>query len=312
MKSKPLGVRLRHRALSRQNSRLAALLEELAQGEGFLPSRLPNVKFMRSTRHIPRSPTVYEPGIFIVAQGRKTGYFGERKIVYDPGHYLVLSVPLPFECETEGSPEGPLLAVSISITPTAIAELLLQMGDTQFASETSVQTMQSTELDEKLSDAAGRLLESLRSDEDAGILGPQIVREITYLVLRGKLGKNLRILAAADSYFGQISRVLNRMHTDFARSYDMTRVAREIGMSVATFYARFRKITATSPLQYLKKVRLHKALLLMVHEGVNAGTAAVRVGYESASQFSREFKRCFGNGPAAVAGDLRRRLVRLA
>ena len=125
--------------------------------------------------------------------------------------------------------------VSVSITPAAIAELLLQMGDTQFASETSVQTMQSTELDEKLSNAAVRLLQSLRSDEEAGILGPQIVREITYLVLRGKLGKNLRVLAASDSYFGQISRVLNRMHTDFARSYDMTRVAREIGMSVATF-----------------------------------------------------------------------------
>lgn len=202
--------------------------------------------------------------------------------------------------------------MSVSVTPAAIAELLLQMGEKQFASETSVQTMQSTELEEKLSDAAVRLLESLRSDEDAHILGPQIVREITYLVLRGKLGKNLRILVAPDSYFGQISRVLNQMHTDFARAYDMTRVAREIGMSVATFHAHFRKITATSPLQYLKKVRLHKALLLMVHDGMNAGTAAVQVGYESASQFSREFKRCFGNGPAAVAADLRRRLVRLA
>src|SRR6516165_8479802 len=90
--------------------RLVALLDELIQGEGFLPSRLPGVNFMRSTRYVPRSPIVYEPGIFVVAQGRKTGYLGERKIIYDSDRYLVLSVPLPFECETEGSPEAPLLA----------------------------------------------------------------------------------------------------------------------------------------------------------------------------------------------------------
>jgi len=289
MRSKPVRVRQHQRSPARQESRLAKLLEELAHGEGILPSRLPNVKFMRSDRYIPRSPIVYEPGIFIVAQGCKTGYLGERKIVYDPGHYLVLSVPMPFECETEGSPEAPLLAVVMGVTPAGIAELLLQMRDTRFAGEASVQAMQSARLDDKLTDAAVRLLESLRSDEDARILGPQIVREITYMILCGKLGKNLRVLVAPDSHFGQISRVLNRMHTDFACSYDMAQVAREIGMSVPTFHARFRVLTATSPLQYLKRVRLHKALLLMVHEGANAGSAAVQVGYESASQFSREF-----------------------
>jgi len=92
----------------------------------------------------------------------------------------------------------------------------------------------------------------------------------------------------------------------------MSRLAREIGMSVSTFHARFKAVTASSPLQYLKNVRLHKALLLMVHEGADAGTAALQVGYESASQFSREFKRRFGNGPATVAADLRASLVRLA
>jgi len=102
------------------------------------------------------------------------------------------------------------------------------------------------------------------------------------------------------------------MHTDFARSYDMTQLAREAGMSVSAFHARFKAVTASSPLQYLKSVRLHKALLLMVHEGASAGVAASRVGYESASQFSREFKQRFGNGPAAVAADLRKAMVTLA
>ena len=292
--------------------RLVALLNELVQGEGFLPSRLPGVNFMRSTRYISRSPIVYEPGIFVVAQGRKTGYLGERKIIYDPDRYLVLSIPLPFECETEGSPEAPLLAVSISVTRASIAELLLQMGDAQLTNGAHALAMQSTKLDESLRDAVIRLLENLRSDDNARILGPQIVREITYLVLRGRLGANLRAVAAPDSHFGQISRVLNRMHTDFARSYDMTQLAREVGMSVSAFHARFKAVTESSPLQYLKSVRLHKALLLMVHEGVSAGTAATRVGYESSSQFSREFKQRFGDGPATVAADLRKAIVTLA
>src|SRR5579862_2845582 len=109
------------------NRRLVSLLSELAPRDGFLPSRLPDVCFMRTTRHIPRSPITYEPGIFIMAQGRKTGYLGKRRFVYDADHYLVLSVPLPFECETEGSPETPMLAVSIGVTPATVTELLLQM-----------------------------------------------------------------------------------------------------------------------------------------------------------------------------------------
>jgi AraC-like DNA-binding protein len=172
--------------------------------------------------------------------------------------------------------------------------------------------MQATRLDSALSDAAVRLLECLRSSDDARILGPQIVREITYRVLLGELGHNLRAVAAPHTHFGQISRVLNRMHTEYGRSYDIGELAREAGMSVSTFHAHFKAVTSSSPLQYLKDVRLHKARMLMVHEGVNAGTAALRVGYESASQFSREFKRLFGNGPAAEARQLRKSLMRLS
>ena len=293
------------------NLRLVSLLSELVQAEGFIPSRLPGVTFMRSLRRIPRDPIVYEPGIVIIAQGRKTGFIGGRKIVYDANHYLVLSVPLPFECETEGSPETPLLGVAIGVTPAIVTELLMQMDQLRPMNGSQPQAMQATALDDALGEATVRLLESLRSAGDARILGPQIVREIIYRVLLGKLGQNLRVLAAPDSHFGQISRVLNRLHTDYSRSYDMTMLARDAGMSVSTFHARFKAITLSSPLQYLKNVRLHKARMLMVQEGVNASGAALRVGYESASQFSREFKRLFGDGPAAAAAKLRRSLIQL-
>ncbi|HEV7927565.1 MAG TPA: AraC family transcriptional regulator [Verrucomicrobiae bacterium] len=292
--------------------RLVSLLTGLVRGEGVIPSRLPAVKFMRWNRRSPRSPIAYEPGIFIMAQGRKIGYVGARKIVYDANHYLVLSVPLPFECESEASPEKPLLGVKIGVTPAAVTELLMQMEQLQPVNGSQPQIMEATALDETLSNATIRLLESLSSPDDARILGPQFVREIIYHVLRGRLGRNLRALAAPDSHFGQISRVLNRIHGDYARAYDIATLARDAGMSVPAFHARFKAITSSPPLQYLKNVRLHKARMLMVNEGVNASGAAVKVGYESASQFSREFKRLFGNSPAAVAAELRKSLVHLS
>ena len=110
---------------------------------------------------------------------------------------------------------------------------------------------------------------------------------------------------------GWISRVLNRMHTDYARHYDIGTLARDAGMSVAAFHTRFKAITSSPPLQYLKNVRLHKAQMLMVNEGLNASGAAQKVGYESPSQFSREFKRLFGNSPAAVAAELRGSLIQM-
>ena len=303
--SKPL-----HSSGKRQpDERLSTLLAELARGEGFSASPLAGVKFMRSTIHVPRSPIVYDPCVVIIAQGRKTGYLSGRRVVYDPNHYLVLAVPMPFECETVGTPQKPVLGVSIGITPALVAELVLQMEPEPIGTALP-RAMQAGKLDEGLSDATVRLLESFRSAEDARILGPQIVREIAYRVLRGPLGENLRALAAPQSHFGRISRVLRRIHADCAHPFEMEALAREAGMSISTFHTQFKAVTSWSPLQYIKNVRLNRARLLMVHEGLNASTAAMQVGYESASQFSREFKRLFGDGPAAVAHQLRRLLIR--
>lgn len=288
---------------------MAALLSELATSDGFLPSRLPEVNFMRVSRHVPRRHISYESGIFIVAQGRKTGYLGHRKFIYDADNYLVLSVPLPFECETEGTSETPLLAVRISVTPATVTELMMQMEHRPLTNGPDPQAVQATALDDGLRDATVRLLESLRSADDARILGPQVVREIIYHVLRGKLGQNLRPLAAPDSHFGRIGRVLNRLHADYARPHDVGSLARDARMSVAAFHARFKAITSSSPVQYLKNIRLNKAWMLMVNDGLNAGEAAIKVGYESASQFSREFKRLFGDGPTRVVGEARKLLV---
>jgi len=282
-------------------TRLVELLSQLATRDCFSDSMLEGVRFMRSTQRIPRRPVVYEPGIVIIAQGRKRGYLGGRIYTYDAKNYLVLSVPLPFECETEGTPDKPLLSLSVSVDPATVAELLMEMDDVPLQPVAAPRAIYATPLNDGLCDAATRLLECLRSRSDARILGPQIVREITYRVLRGEQGSALRAVAARHSHFGQIHKALRRIHTDYSAAIDIETLANESGMSVSAFHHNFKAVTSSSPLQYLKTIRLHKARMLMVNEGLGAGSAAGRVGYESPSQFSREFKRLFGSTPGEEA-----------
>ena len=280
------------------NSRLTELMRRLATREGIQPTALEGVTLMRVSRSLPRMPVLYEPGIVIVGQGRKRGYLGGEVYTYDAHNYLVLSVPLPFECETEGTPELPLLAVSIKVNLAVLAELLMRMdGGRRPESPAVPQGIYSTKLDARLSEATVRLLECLGDPVEARILGAQIVREITWRVLCGEQGGALRAAAVLHSRFGSVNRALQRIHADYARDLSVEELAEIAGMSASAFHQNFKAVTSTSPLQYLKTIRLHKARFFMVYEGLRAGIAAERVGYESPSQFSREFKRLFGMSP---------------
>jgi AraC-like DNA-binding protein len=283
--------------VSPAQARMVELLAKLAPGEGFTYSVLDGVKFMRANVSTPRVPVMYEPSIVIVAQGRKHGFLGSQAFVYDAQHYLVLAVPLPFECETHATPEEPMLAISIRVDLAVIAELLMTLNDTRGPIDSEPRAVYATPLDTTLSDAVLRLLEALASPHDARILGPAIVREICYRVLTGSQGDIIRAALTHQEHFGRISKALRRIHTDFAHDLDVPMLAREAGMSLAVFHAQFKAVTETSPMQYVKTTRLHHARLLMVQDGLNVSAAATRVGYESASQFSREFKRLFGVSP---------------
>jgi AraC-like DNA-binding protein len=209
-----------------------------------------------------------------------------------------LSVPLPFECETEASSEKPLLAVSIRVDLAILAELLMKMdGGNRSGTPSIPQGIYSTKLDGHLSESTVRLLECLCNPVEARILGPQIIREITYRVLCGEQGGALRAAAALHSRFGQVNQALQRIHAEYARDLSVEELADTAGMSPSAFHQNFKSVTSTSPLQYLKTIRLHKARMLMAYEGLRAGIAAEQVGYESSSQFSREFKRLFGTSP---------------
>jgi AraC-like DNA-binding protein len=285
--------------------RMAELIAGMTTQDGPTPSRLPNVQFARATHSRPRAPVVYVPGVFFLVQGRKRGYLGDQVYTYDQHNYLVTSVPLPLECETEASPEQPLLGVAVHIDLGELAELLLEMDERLPDIAASPRGIYATPLDAELGGAVIRLLEALRSPVEARILGPQIVREITYRVLCGEQGGALRALATRHSHSGRIGKVLRHVHSNYAAPLDVETLAEEASMSVSAFHHHFKAVTSTSPLQYVKTIRLHQARLLMVHEGLNAGVAAQRVGYESPSQFSREFKRLFGSNPSTEAARVR-------
>jgi AraC-like DNA-binding protein len=278
--------------------RMVALLSELATCEGLHNTILAGVKVRRSDRNEPRTPVLYEPSIYIVASGRKKGYVGDRCLVYDPNNYLVLSVPLPFECEAETGDGEPLLGLSVRMEIGIISELAVSM-DARLTSQSAdtLACVHATPLDLELGDAAIRLLECLRSPVDAAVLGPAIKREITYRVLCGPRGETLLAMLGRNGQAAQIHVVLRLMHARYFEPLNVARLAAEVGMSVSALHHHFKAVTSASPVQYIKAVRLHKARMLILHDGVGAAVAADRVGYESASQFSREFKRFFGRSP---------------
>ncbi|HYZ85420.1 MAG TPA: AraC family transcriptional regulator [Bryobacteraceae bacterium] len=282
------------------------MLTDLTAREGMHPTALDAVKLARADHNIPRAPVLYEPSIYIVASGRKKGFIGDRQFVYDQNNYLVLSVPLPLECVTEIGHDGPMLALAVRVDLSVVGELALKMGVRGRQEPVAADgCVQATPMNAPLSDAAVRLLECLRSPVDTAVLGPGIVREIVYHVLCGPRGDTLFAMLSRNGPAAQIHALLHRMHTNYTEPLNVTRMADEIGMSVSAFHHNFKAVTGSSPLQYLKSVRLHKARMLMMHEGLGAAVAAERVGYESASQFSREFKRFFGIRPTEEARRVR-------
>ena len=288
--------------------RLARLLNGVADQEGIHQTLIEGVRVARHSESSPRTPVVYEPMIVIIGQGCKRGYLGDEVYAYDPFNYLVLSVPLPVECEWEASPKEPLLLVTISVEPTMLGEMLLEMDEHLLPVKPMLRGIATAPLSDDLSGAVIRLLECLKSPLDSCMLGRQIVREIVYRVLCSEQGGSLRALASRDEHFTRIARVLKDIHTDCAKPFSVESMAKRAGMSVAAFHQNFKAVTASSPLQYLKRIRLDRAKRLMSHDGHNASTAARAVGYESPSQFSREFKRLFGVTPIEEVEQTRDRL----
>lgn len=282
-------------ASSRQ--RMIDLLRELAPTEGYTLTTLPDVRLVRSDRPLSRTPVLYEPGIVVVAQGRKRGFLGDEAFIYDDQHYLVVSVPVPFTMETDASADKPLLAIYFRLDHVVAAEVCMQIDEQCGAPSSPPRGLYASPMEEGLEASVLRLLEAFASPPDDVILGSSLVREIYYRILGGAQGGSMRAALAQQGKFGMVARSIRLIHNHYAEALSVDRLASEAAMSPPTFHAHFRAMTGTSPMRYVQSTRLHQARLLMLRQQLTAAAASAAVGYESASQFSREFKRLFGRPP---------------
>ena len=282
-------------------------IKQLKSNEQNLRALLPDIRLIYGTQPSGRTPVMYRPGIVFLFSGYKIGYINERTFRYDANEYLLLTVPLPFECETFATEDAPLAGLRLDVDILQLQELLMDIGEDPLFHPSSMAEsgINSATLSEEILCASERLLDVMERPLDARILGKQIIREMLYHVLTGPRGGALMALVSRQTHFSQISRVLKRIESQYTEALSVDQLAAEANMSLSAFHHNFKSVTSTSPLQYLKSYRLHKARMMMVHDGLKASAAAMQVGYESASQFSREFKRYFGMTPGEDAARLR-------
>ena len=289
---------------------MAELLEELATFDGgSVCSPIKGARFFRNTKQTRRKPLLYTPGICIVASGYKLGHLGGKTFRYDAGNYLVTPISMPFECETFPNGNEPLLGLYIDIDLAQLNDLISQVDlhtDMQAHTVSDLQlAIGPSVMDDEMKDATIRLLKAHRSEEETRILGPAYVREIHYRALCGRQAPVLLSAARGNGTMAQVLNAISLMERSYQDKFDIKQLAVSAHMSTSAFHKAFKDITADSPLQYLKKIRLAKARDLIVQRKMRANLAASEVGYESPSQFSREFKRYFGESPADVMREMR-------
>jgi AraC-like DNA-binding protein len=284
--------------------KLVSLMEQHSSQEGENYSSLEGFGTYKASTTQGRNPIVDLPAIWIVGQGKKYCYVGDRRYEYSAGNVVVIFYPMAVEVEiVEASPEVPLLVTGVAIDLGRMAEVLLRLDriDGAAAKPVSIDPsgISSIPLSDSLLDPIIRLFESLANPVDAAMLGDAIVDEIYYRLLCGERGGELRFLLQQRGQIQQISKSVEHIHQNLGKPVSVDELAEMVHMSRPTFYENFRAVMHISPLQYAKSVKLHKAQTL-IQEGKKANEAGYLVGYNSPAQFSREYKRHFGLSPSAT------------
>lgn len=249
---------------------------------------------------------MYEPSICLAVQGAKRVILGEETYVYDAHHYLITSVHLPTIVQIiQASPEKPYLGLRLKFDLREVSQLMVDSNLPQPRPLQSRRGMATGEVTLQLVNAFIRLIDLLADEKDIPILAPVIQREIIYRVLVGDQGERLRQIATAGSQSQHIAKAIGWLKSNYSQAISMDDLAAQANMSTSTFHHHFRSLTALSPLQYQKQLRLQEARRLMLAERMDAANAAFQVGYESPSQFNREYSRLFGAPPLRDVTNLR-------
>ncbi len=252
--------------------------------------------------------SVTHPAFCVIAQGSKEIQIGAERYRYDPHRYLITTLGLPAMSHlVEATAEKPYLSLRLDLDTTLVASVMLEAGmPAPRDTGAPVRAINVSWLDVALMDAAVRLVRLLESSPDeARVLLPLVSREIVFRLLAGEQGARLRQIAVLGGHTERIARAIQRLRTDFDQPLRVDTLAREVGMSPSGFHEHFKSVTAMSPLQFQKHLRLQEARRLMLGEDLDASSAAFRVGYEDTSHFSREYKRQFGAPPIRDVARLR-------
>ena len=293
-------------ALEKQRVELADLIYRHARTDGTFTTGVEALFVSRYSQPSDFAPSLPKPALCIMAQGRKEVRLGDEYFAYDPLNYLVVSVSMPISGRVlEISPERPVLALRLDIDPVEITTLISDAGPMGVPSRPAGRGLYVEPIDQPMLDALLRLTRLLDTPKDIAMLAPLIRREILYRLLRSPQGYRLYEIASENSQTHRVSRAISWLNGNFQQPLRIDSLAREANLSVSTLHHRFKAMTAMSPLQYQKQLRLNEARRLMLSEGLDASAAGYRVGYESPSQFSREYSRQFGAPPVRDLARLR-------
>jgi AraC-like DNA-binding protein len=297
----------------RETRRAQAGREELAErvaravGEDGAVEAPGGLSLVRRSSPTPKDHGVSSPAFCVIAQGSKEVLLGDDCYRYDANRYLITAAALPTATRvTEASEERPYLGVVLGLDPAIVGSVMMEASHAAPREQAAVRAFEVSPLDAGLLDAVVRLVGLLDSPADeAHFLRPLLTREIVFRLLKGEQGDRIRQIAFLGGHGQRIAKALERLRQDFDRSLRIEDIAGEVGMSVSGFHHHFRAVTAMSPLQFQKRMRLQEARHLMLAEDLDAASAGYRVGYGDASQFNREYKRLFGAPPMRDVEQLR-------
>ncbi|NES95177.1 MAG: AraC family transcriptional regulator [Desertifilum sp. SIO1I2] len=279
---------------------LATLVAQYTEsrGNGAHQTAIAQLEFMRESSVSTAIRCVFEPVLAIVIQGKKEALLGEETYQYGAAQYLVISVDLPMSgFVTEATPDKPYLGFKLNLDPVQLCDIIAQIQPQAEKKENSVRGLFVSNADVTLVDCAIRLTRLLDTPQDIPFLAPMMIREIYYRLLMGEQSEAVRQIATSGSTMQRIAEIVKLLKANFTQSLRVEDLAEQTNMSVASFHRHFKKVTSMSPLQYQKQLRLLEARRLMLVENADATHAAYQVGYESPSQFSREYSRMFGAPP---------------
>lgn len=282
---------------------ICELIEKLTRSKnGEHVTAIPGVRLYRVDANTVREPFLYNASLVLIYQARKVGYLHGSELHYNADNYLVLAAPIPLECQTFATNDEPLLAVVVDIDITLLQNIWTQLDQETLSKglrkAVQARVAEATPQTPAMYGLIERLLTHLQQPESAKILGRDLVKELYYYALTGDQAPALFALADRNSHFTRIAQTLSYIQQHLSEPITVEKLAELSGMSLPSFHRLFKKVAGDSPVQFIKKARLSSAKNLIQNHGMKANVAAQSVGYESASQFSREFKRLFGVPPS--------------